>query len=123
MPTTLLTVPEQPRSGTQVTPYANLPNKFDFVRLTSQASDAVHSDPANAIRFEVLYSANGQGTDEKIIQVEDWTGGTFIPKGGSTPIPRAVDLTFGPVPATGSCALRAIFNRTITIGATLTGLP
>src|SRR5262245_35511953 len=123
MPTTLRTFPVQPRSGTQQTAYIDLPNKFDFLQLTSSASDATHSDEANGIRFEVLYSANGSGNDERIIQVEDWTGGTFIPKGGSTPIPRAVDVTFGPIPDTGAIALRAIFNRTITIGASVVGLP
>src|SRR5262245_39945367 len=101
MPTTLFTVPVQARSGTNVTPYTNLPNAFTFVQFQSSAADAVHSDPANSIRFEVLHATSAAGANERIIQVEDWVGGTYIPKGGSTPIPRAVDLTFGPVPSTG----------------------
>ncbi len=123
LPTILRQFPQVDRSGTQQTAWRDLPNQFDFLQLTSQASDATHSDPANAIRFEILHASDVNGTDEKIIQVEEWTGGTYIPKGGSVAVPRTVNTTFGPVPGTGFVAMRAIFNQTINIGATLTGLP
>lgn len=123
MSTVLRSFPQIDRSGTQQTPYTNLPNQFTSLQLTGQASDVTLINLTNSIRFEILYSADGTGADEQIIQVENWQGGTFIPKGGTVPIPRALDISFGPIPPTGAVALRAIFNQTINIGATLTGLP
>lgn len=130
MPTLLRQFPRVSRSGTQETAYAQLPDRFDFIQLLGDASNATLSNVNNAIRFEVLHSVIGDGSDERIIQVEEWTGGTFIPKGGSTPVPRQIDITFGPIPDAGSIALRATFkdattglSRTMTMGATLTGLP
>ena len=123
MPTTLRSFPQQQRSGTQQTPYTNIPNKFDFIRLLGNASAATFSDEGNTIRFEVLHADTVNGGNEQIIQVEQWTGGLITPHDGSAEFPRAVDITFGPVPDAGFIALRAIFNRAITIGADLIGLP
>lgn len=123
MPTLLRQFPEIARSGTQQTAYIVVPQRFDDLLLVGQAADAVLSDPANAVRFEVLSSQSGTGLDEVIIQVENWQGGLFIPKGGTTPISRPINIGFGPVPDTGFLALRAIFSRPMVVGATLTGLP
>lgn len=123
MPTPIVTFPQVNRSGTQQTPYVQLGASYTEIQLTSIASDATHSDPANGIQFDVLWSPTGVDADSKVIQREGWTGGTVTPKGGSVAVPNAVNVTFGPIPATGFVSLRAVFNRLMTIGATLTGLP
>ena len=123
MPTTLRTFPRTLRSGTQQTAYVNLPNQFAEIQILSDATDAVHSDPSNAIRFEVLHSLIGDGSDEKIIQSEDWYGGLVTLKGTSTPVPRVVNVTAGPVPPVGSVALRAIFSQAMVMGGSIVGLP
>lgn len=125
MPTTLRSFPQVNRSGTQQTAYALIPAGIDVVQLQGVASDATFSDEANAITFIVLSSPTGQDSDSREMQREYWTGGTFFNKTTQQIEPRRLDVAFTlPGRARGHrIALRAIFNRTITIGADLIGLP
>jgi hypothetical protein len=125
MPTTLRSFPEQSRTGTQQTPYRAVPEQFDYLQLTLQGQDAELSDESNQIVIDVLVSPDGQNATAIVIQRYIWFGGMYTPKGGGNPIPKSVDLTFGPFTRWigHEVSIRAAFNRPITVGATLTGLP
>jgi hypothetical protein len=127
MPTVLRQFPQQNRSGQQQTAYAQLPPAIDYIELVAQASDATFSDTANAITFIVLVSPTGSDVDAKEIQREYWTGGTFFNRFATPPAtePKRININFNleTVNQGQFIALRAIFNRMINIGATLTGLP
>jgi hypothetical protein len=98
---------------------------IDELHLEGQASAATLSDPLNSIVFSILVSPTGSDVDAREIQGVTWTGGTFTPKGGGAAVPQAIDVAFGPIAQfTGQfLTLRATFNRTINVGATLTSLP
>lgn len=125
MPTVIHQFAQQNRSGTQQTGYLQLPSGIEELHLEGQASAATLSDPANTIVFSVRVSLTGQDADAREIQGETWTGGTFTPKGGGGPIPIPIDVAFGPIDAYAGqfLAIRATFNRTINVGATLSRLP
>lgn len=125
MPTLLMEFPVVPRNGTQQTPWRDVPEQFDSLRLEGQADASVLSDERNAITFVVQVSPAGASGPIAEIQREEWTGGTFIPKGGTDPIPRPIHVEFGPfAPHVGKqVRLQATFHRSMRVGATLTGLP
>jgi hypothetical protein len=125
VPTVIRSFPQTNRSGTQQTPYVQLPAGIEELHLQGQASAATLADPLNTIIFSVLVSRTGLDADAHEIQGETWTGGTYTPKGGGADLTKAIDVTFGPIDqfAGQFIAIRAIFNRTINVGATLTSLP
>jgi hypothetical protein len=132
MPTTLRSFPQQNRSGTQQTPYAQMPAGIDYIRLAGVASVATLTDTVNKIAFVVLTSPTGVDADSHEIQREYWQGGTHINKQTHVSEPNPIDITFNlQVPDRQRfLALRASFissvdgtDRTINVGADLIGLP
>lgn len=125
MPTVLRQFPQVNRSGTQQTQYNLIPQGITAIHLDGQASDATLSDVQNAITFLVLASPDGTDLNARVIQSEQWQGGTRTNKITGLTEPNPIDVAFGmDNRANGwQIALRAIFSRTINVGATLTGLP
>jgi hypothetical protein len=132
MPTVLRQFPQVDRTGTQRTGWVKLA-AFDFIHLQGQASVATLSDPTNAVDFVVLASPSGTDADplNQELQRVYWTGGTYPPKGGGANVPREVDVQFNLQARNAGwfVALQAWFHsdtgidKTINMGATLTGLP
>lgn len=125
MPIVLRQFPQVNRSGTQQTQYANIPNGVDAIHLEGQASDATLSDVQNAITFLVMASPDGTDENARVIQSEQWQGGTRTNKITGLTEPNPIDVAFGMDnrAAGWKIAIKAIFSRTINVGATLTGLP
>lgn len=125
MPTVLRQFPQVNRSGTQQTAYATIPANIDAIHLEGQASDATLSDVQNAITFLILASPDGTDENSRVIQSEQWFGGLRTNKITGLVEPQPIDVAFGMDnrAAGWRIAIRAIFSRTINVGATLTGLP
>lgn len=125
MPTTLRSFPQISRSGTQQTPYAQLPSHFEGIHLTGQASAATLSNAANEILFVVLASPTGSDADAVVIGSEQWFGGTRINKNTGLTEPNPIDVAFGldGRQLDSQIALKATFSQPMTVGALLEGLP
>ena len=125
MPTVVRQFPQQNRNGTQQTAYAQLPSGVTSLQLTGQASDATLSNTANAITFVLLTSPTGSDADAHVIQTEYWQGGTMFDKRTQTMGPIPIDVAFGlaSFDSDSFLSLRATFNRTMNVGATVTAFP
>jgi hypothetical protein len=125
MPTVLRQFPQQNRSGTQQTPYIAIPAGVTGIHLEGQASAATLSDGLNQITFTILASPDGTDANARTLDIEVWQGGTSFDKVTQQLIPTPIDVAFGlDARAIGSqISLRAVFSRTINVGATVSGLP
>lgn len=125
MPTVLRQFPEQNRNGMQQTPYVQIPVGIDTIHLEGQAAASVLSDTGNAITFTILASPTGSDADARILAIEPWQGFIRFNRFTQQDEPNPIDVAFGldARRRTERISLRAVFNRPMVVGATLTGLP
>lgn len=81
------------RLGTYTTASVTVPVDAETLHVTGVMSPAEASDPANQVIIIVMASRDRVTWSE--IQREYWQGGTFIPKGGTQPVPAYIDFAFG----------------------------
>lgn len=75
--------------GTYQTASAEIPLGTYSVGIRDTMSDSDASDPTN--RFILTIFVSPDGVAWVPVHREQWEGGTFIPKGGTVPIPRHLD--------------------------------
>lgn len=129
MPTLLRSFPEVSRQGHQTTGWsAAIPATIRFLQLQGQASNAVLSDPANAITFTISVSPDGTDATAQIVNIEPWTGGMFLNHQNAL-VAKVIDVTFGPLDRFigWRVKLEADINLAsgvpIVVGGTVTSLP
>lgn len=133
MPTQLRSFPEVSRQGHLETQWsAAIPANIRYLQVVGVASDAVLSDPANAVTLTVYVSPDGTDQNQQIVNIEPWVGGTHVNHSGQT-VPNVLDVTFGPLTqfVGWRCKLAADINNAannnsgaaMVVGGSVTSLP